>query len=352
MQCYKPPLALRELKIEVTHDCMLNCVHCSSIAGEASGRTMEWVSCEQILTDAGSMGVKEVAFSGGEPLLWKNIRDAVGRASRHGMQVFLYTSGNVPNAYRVLSDLHLGGLSRVMFSLFGVNADQHERVTSVKGSYTKTLAMASHCVSIGLDTEFHFVPLSHNYKSLSGIAEIGTRMGVKRISVLRLVPQGRGAEEKERQLSHSENLDLRKTIKALRLAGHDIRLGSPYNFLMLREKPQCHSGIDRLTVGPDLRIFPCDAFKHISPENLGTSTEYSNLSYYSLPECWEKSAYLGAVREYLTTDFPSDCKTCQKLEACHSGCMAQKFYAHGELRKCRDPLCLFAMHKPENASER
>jgi len=341
MEWRKSPFTLRELKIEVTHDCMLQCVHCSSCAGINSGRSMRWLSCEQILDDAVAMGVKEITFSGGEPLLWEHIQDAVRRASRHGMKVFLYTTGNVPNAEKALSDLNSAGLFRVMFSLFGMDADQHEKVTTVKGSYGKTLKIASYCLSIGLDTEFHFVPLSHNYRSLYGIAELARHMGVKRISVLRLVPQGRGTTQKDRQLSYSENIELRKIIRALRAVGHDIRLGSPYNFLMLREKPQCHSGIDRMTVGPDLRIFPCDAFKHISPENIDASSEYSNLSKYSLLECWEKSPYLSAVREYLTTDFAIECKTCQKLETCHSGCLAQKFYWYGELRKCPDPMCLF-----------
>lgn len=341
MELPKFPFTLRELKIEVTHDCMLQCIHCSSCAGINSGRTMKWASCEQILDDAAAMGVKEIAFSGGEPLLWDHILDAGRRASRHGIKVFLYTTGNVPNAQEALSNLSFAGISRVMFSLFDMNADQHEKVTKVKGSYGKTLEIASYCLSIGLDTEFHFVPLSHNYRSLYRIAEMARHLGVKRISVLRLVPQGRGTKQKDRQLSHSENLELRKIIKVLRSAGHDIRLGSPYNFLMLREKPQCHSGIDRITIGPDLRIFPCDAFKHISPENIGVRPEYSNLSKYTLQECWEKSPYLIAVRKYLTTDFAIECKTCQNLETCHSGCLAQKFYSYGELRKCPDPMCLF-----------
>src|SRR5208337_4046518 len=148
--------------------------------------------------------------------------------------------------------------------------------------------------------------LSDNYKSLYGIAGLARRMGVKRISVLRLVPQGRGHQEKDKQLNHLSNLELRKIIKEIRAAGQDVRLGSPYNFLMLRDKPQCRSGIDRLTIGPDLRIFPCDAFKHISPEKIGVDPVYSSLSKHSLAECWAKSQYLMAVRKYLTTEFAVD----------------------------------------------
>lgn len=340
MRLDKPPFALRELKIEVTHDCILQCIHCSSNAIANSGKSMEWTSCEQILADAAFMGVKEIAFSGGEPLLWNRILDAVGKASSYGMKVFLYTTGNVPNAQGALSDLRTAGLSRIMFSLFDVDKEKHEKTTGVEGSYRKTLDAASYCAGIGFETEFHFVPLSYNYMALYGIAELASRYGVKRISILRLVPQGRGKCLKDKQLSHHDNLELRKIIVSLRAAGHDIRLGSPYNFLMVREEPVCHSGIDRLTIGPDLRIFPCDAFKHISPRDIGTSSEYSNLRQYSLSDCWEKSPYLGAVRRYLITDFPNECMTCPSLRSCNSGCVAQKFHAYGNLAKCPDPLCL------------
>jgi radical SAM protein with 4Fe4S-binding SPASM domain len=301
---------------------------------------MEWPSCRQILDEAAAMGVQEVAFSGGEPLIWKHLKNAVERASRNGMEVFLYTTGNVPSAQKVLYELRTAGLSRAMFSLFGNNADQHENVTGVRGSFENTLMTVSYCSAIGLDTEFHFVPLSHNYESLHGIADLAHRMGVKRISLLRLVPQGRADQEKDKQLSHSNNLELREIVKTIRTAGQDVRLGSPYNFLMLRDKPQCRSGIDRLTIGPDLRIFPCDAFKHISPEKIGVGSEYSRLGEYSLSKCWAESLYLSAVRKYLTTEFAAECKSCAKLEACKSGCLAQKFYVRGELTKCPDPMCL------------
>ncbi|MFH1975318.1 MAG: radical SAM protein [Pseudomonadota bacterium] len=342
MKRHKPKFQLSEIKIEVTHNCRLRCVHCSSVAEENTGRSMGWLSCKQILDDAKAMGVKTVAFSGGEPLCWGHIQDAIERASKHGMEVFLYTTGNVPYAQKIMKHLKKGGLSHVMFSLFGVDAKQHEKVTATEGSYNKTIEIIAYCVNICLDTEIHFVPLSNNYKSLKIIAEQARKLGVKRISLLRMVPQGRGATEKDNQLSYSQNLELRKIITTLRADGYDIRLGSPYNFLMLRDKPQCRSGVDRLTVGPDLRIFPCDAFKHIPPKSLCVGEEFSNLSKNELQECWDRSPYLGIVRKYLSTDFSDTCKMCHKLKECLSGCMAQKFYAWGELRKSPDPMCLLS----------
>lgn len=340
MEFHKPPFRLRELKLEVTHDCNLRCSHCSSLAEPGCGRQMTPAVCRKILDDAASMGVTNVAFSGGEPLLWEDLPGAVGAASGYGMAVDLYTTGNVPYATHLLEALQQSGVQRVMFSVFGSDAESHERVTTVRGSYAATMSATTHCVRLGLDTEFHFVPLAHNFSELAKIAEHARELGVKRVSVLRFVPQGRGAATADMQLSKTQNLDLRRIIQALRADGHRIRLGSPYNFLMLRDDPKCCAGIDRLSIGPDLRVFPCDAFKHLPPEVLGVGAEYSNLTHCTLAECWEKAPYLQAVREYLTTDFADECAECSALEDCLSGCMAQKFHAYGKPLKCPDPMCL------------
>lgn len=339
---YNPTtFCLRELKIEVTHNCMLNCIHCSSSASVKSGRNMKWNLCKEILHDAAIMGVKQVAFSGGEPLLWKHILKGVEQSSHSGMETFLYTTGNVPNSKELLSSLFNSGLSRIMFSLLDTDEQRHEYITQIKGSFRNTLDSASHCAAIGLKVEFHFVPLPHNFRSLIGVAELAQQHGARRVSVLRFVPQGRGKYIQRGQLNRLENLELRKIIMSLQATGHNIRLGSPYNFLLLNKKATCYSGIDRLTIAPDSRIFPCDAFKHIAPECIGISTEYSNLDHSSLMECWEKSHFLDAIRRYVRTKHAAECMNCQVLDSCNSGCAAQKFYAYGNLNKSRDPLCLF-----------
>jgi MoaA/NifB/PqqE/SkfB family radical SAM enzyme len=208
---------------------MLHCTHCSSVADEITGRSLNWESCQKIINEAFSLGVRQIAFSGGEPLLWEHMHLAVAKAASLGIDVYVYTSGNVLNAENILKKLYDVGLSRVMFSIFGADFMHHEKITNFSGSYTKTVGIAAYCAKIGLKTEFHFVPLTSNFGELRKIANIGRDIGITRISVLRLVPQGRGAENNQ-ELRHDQNIELRKTIKELRNQGHDIRLGSPYNF--------------------------------------------------------------------------------------------------------------------------
>ncbi len=344
------PYKLKEIKIEVTHECLLNCVHCSSMANSKCARKMEWNICKKIINDAAKMGVSEVTFSGGEPLLWTHLINAVSLARDLNINVSIYTTGNVPNVLNLLTQLKSKGVERIVVSIFGVDSIQHEKITCVKGSYKQTIKVAKESVILGFYVEYHFVPVQTNYNSLITIAHQASESGVKRMSVLRLVPQGRGSNYADLLLDHKQNLDLRADIINLRNQGFDIRLGSPYNFLMLNENPKCFSGINRLTIGPDLRIFPCDAFKHITPEMLDCDKEYSDLNMHSLAECWNKSSYLQKVREYIETPIGEVCSICNDRTKCQSGCMAQKFYAYGSLRKVPDPLCLHKsaeLHNPE-----
>jgi pyrroloquinoline quinone biosynthesis protein E len=297
-------------------------------------------SCLRILTQAAKMGVKEVAFSGGEPLVWPHVAAAVEKAEQLGFQISLYTSGNIDKQGATLRGLSRLGLTRVVFSMFGASEESHERVTRIRGSLQRTIDAIEEAKKAGLETEIHFVPMAHTFTELPGIAEVAKRLGVTRISVLRFVPQGRGHLIRRHVLSKVQNLRLKKMIEELRGNGIEIRTGSPYNFLLLNQQPACCSGVDRLIIGPELKAYPCDAFKQVEAEELVGSGEFSSLAECSLQECWDKSPYLNAVRTYLTTPFSEPCGSCEMLEKCLSGCLAQKALAHGDLKKRPDPMCL------------
>jgi radical SAM protein with 4Fe4S-binding SPASM domain len=340
IQYHQRPFHLRELKIEVTYRCELNCTHCSSDARPSNSLQMQREECLQILADAIQMGAKEVAFSGGEPLTWPHLADAVATASKGGLKVTIYTAGVTDNFNEKASALFRRGAERFIFSVFGADAINHERITRVSGSFKQTCDAVADARTVGLATELHFVPMSTNYRELDGVAALGKRLGVDQVSVLRLVAQGRAALIQGRALTKIQNFALRRQILDLRKAGFKIRTGSPYNFLMTNDSPACRAGIDRLIIGPDLRIYPCDAFKQVKAEQVACTLNFSCLRDARLQECWEKSPFLEAIRDYLTTPFPQGCSDCLDLERCLSGCLAQKVINSGNLNKRPDPDCL------------
>lgn len=339
---HKPPFILHELKIEVTYRCDLNCIHCSSDATPSNAIEMSCEDCIDILKQASIMGVKEVTFSGGEPLIWPHINDAVKAAIKNDMRVTIYTSGNCDSFRQKAKELFKYGASRCIFSMFGATAIMHERITRTKNSFNQTLNSILEANKIGFTTEVHFVPMAYNYQELTEIAAISKNCGASVVSVLRLVTQGRAVLLRERTLNRLQNIELRKIIQYLRKSGYNIRTGSPYNILMLNDNPKCCAAIDRIIIAPDLKLYPCDAFKCIKAEELVGTINNSRIGKSNLKECWDKSPYFESIRQYLTTPFSEPCASCRSLSNCLSGCLAQKVLSGGNLEKRPDPDCLLS----------
>lgn len=328
--------ALKEIKFELTYRCLLNCIHCSSEA-DILGCEMSYDAATDILNQAIRMNVREISFSGGEPLLWQKFPEIASLATSAGIYTQVYSSGNIPDV--TIFDEIKTAIRTVIFSIYSADHEFHDRITKVKGSFEKVISAAKKAKQVGLNVEFHFVPLKTNYDHLPCLINYAKTIGVSKISILRFVPQGRGKAVSILALNTQENLNLKKTIET-NDGNVQLRTGSPYNFLMVNQNPKCNAGIDRLTITPDLHIYPCDAFKQVMAREIVGSDECSRLDNWSLKDCWSMSPYLEAIRSLHLKPFERPCNNCTLIKSCLSGCMAQKYLAHGRLHKGPDPMCI------------
>lgn len=328
---------LKEMKIEVSRKCPLACVHCSSDANEQQTTEICIQKCLDIIREAVDLGLEELSISGGEPLIWNGIDSIVKFAYEKGLMVNLYTSGNVNNVKDIFEQLSKAGLTKAIFSLYSYKKEEHNRVTRKKNSYEKTLAAIETAQKNGIKTEIHFVALKKSFDKLEGVVRLAFSIGVGQVSVLRFVPQGRGALLEV--LTKDENAELISTIRRLRAEGYKIRTGSPYNVLLLNENPKCMAAQDRLIIAPDLKIYPCDAFKQISSLDIANSDEYSSIESDTLSNCWDNSPYFNVVRESIQAPPEGKCKTCPLFSQCLTGCLAQKFIIYHSLKSNSDPAC-------------
>lgn len=336
------PFKLHELKIEITHKCNLKCVHCSSEAHKGSRSEMSKNDCLRIIGEAAGMGVNEIAFTGGEPLLFKGIDEAVRQASVSGLAVTLYTSGNVDCFPEAISSLKERGMKKVIFSIYGGTPEIHDKITQVKGSFQKTFAATQTAIAARIPSEFHFVPFTNNHQELNSIMLLSESLGIENVSILRFVPQGRGKGNKNMVMTNSEWISFRAEILRLQAEGKQIRTGSPLNILCAGTKTECKAGIDRATILPDLSIIPCDAFKGVIQEKFIPVDLYSNLKGNKLSECWERSLFLNKLRQIIKSRRYNDtCSKCIYIKDCGSGCIGQKVAYYNTFEDRCDPSCLF-----------
>ena len=335
---------LKEVKIEVTSRCPLSCVHCSSDAGPLNDIEIASEKCCSIIKEAADLGVEEIAFSGGEPLVWAPLSDCVSYASSLIDCVAIYTTGNVESSGDKLKLLKENGLSRAVFSIFSASALDHERITRKRGSFERTLKAISFCNDFGVETGIHFVATSDNYYELESVCQVAAKYDVEQISVLRFVPQGRG-RLLQGALDSKQSRELRSKIIELRERGYNIRTGSPMNVFWVNDNPQCMAAQDRAIISPSLDIFPCDAFKQVRAVDIVGTAEFSNLRNHSLSDCWHQSPYFKRIREAVKLSPAGECAGCAALAKCGTGCLAQKYLQHGSLEQRQDPGCLKDLHE-------
>lgn len=329
---------LNEIKLELTYRCLLKCVHCSSEACFEGMPEMSYQDADRIVRQAILMGVKSIAFSGGEPLLWGNLTNLIQICNEAKVAVTVYTSGVHSKSNAIIKEFKNAGLKRIVFSLYAATPTKHDAITLIDQSHEQTITAIELSKSLGLKTELHFVPMASNYQELPRVANIAKQIGIERVSLLRIVPQGRSKVSDGIILSVKQTQELRQLATEAQQYT-DIRIGSPYSILLCSQSPKCMAGIDRLTIAPDLTISPCDAFKQIKSKDIADTDRFSKLDVYSLEECWINSPYLNAVRDFIRSPLNLPCYSCDDRELCRSGCTAQKFIKHGKLIKAPDPLC-------------
>ncbi len=90
-----------------------------------------------------------LTFSGGEPLLRRDIYDAVKRANDNGMLCTIASNGTLITP-DVAEELAEAGIRRVKIGLDGARAETHDFLRNSPGSYKATTEGITNCADVGL----------------------------------------------------------------------------------------------------------------------------------------------------------------------------------------------------------
>ncbi|HEX5861121.1 MAG TPA: GTP 3',8-cyclase MoaA [Nocardioides sp.] len=122
-----------DLRVSLTDRCNLRCSYCMPAEG------LDWLPGEDILTDdevvrligigVRRLGVREVRFTGGEPLVRRGLVDIVRRAKAVDPTVELSLTTNALGLARTATTLKEAGLDRVNVSLDTVRSETFSTIT-------------------------------------------------------------------------------------------------------------------------------------------------------------------------------------------------------------------------------
>ncbi len=200
-----------------TRTCNLKCVHCYT---DSDNKRYS----NELTTDEGLKLIDELAdfkipsllFSGGEPLMRKDLFTLIERASKKEIRPVISTNGTLidRDTARNIKD---SGIVYVGISLDGME-NVNDKFRGVKGAFTKAMNGFENCIAIGQRVGLRLTLTEQNSKDLDEIFDFIEKEGISRACFYHLVYSGRGKELYKEDLTHSES---RKAMDIILSRTHD-----------------------------------------------------------------------------------------------------------------------------------
>ncbi|KZL16825.1 Antilisterial bacteriocin subtilosin biosynthesis protein AlbA [Pseudovibrio axinellae] len=321
---FKPSYPLHVVFILSNH-CNLSCIHCSSNADKEGDKGYTTNRAKEILWQMNDVGVVDVAFSGGEPLLRRDLIELVAYARSLNMTVGTSTNG-YPLTEKTADKLKQAGLSRLQVSIDGTQ-EAHNAIRG-PGSFQKALEAVKIALEVGLKTHICFTAMRRNAHLLPDMLELCAQLGVDGFNLSQFIPTGRGAlsDGLEPDTAHA----LLQTWLAAKADYPDMYLSAHSSGLASLApdadacRGGCQAGISIACVTAEGDVTPCVMF----PLSLG------NLKDAPFGEIWSNSSHIKALHQ---RDVKGGCASCSFKWEC-GGCRAAAWAVDQDMM-AEDPYC-------------
>jgi 12,18-didecarboxysiroheme deacetylase len=185
----------------VTRQCNLKCVHCYAHAKNTSfDNELSTEQGKQLIDDLADFGSPVMLFSGGEPLVRKDLPQLAAYAVEKGMRAVISTNGTLitPEMARNLKEI---GLSYVGISLDGME-EINDRFRGVNGAFRSALEGIKNSQAAGIKVGLRFTVNKLNVNEIPKIFQLLEEMDIPRVCFYHLVYAGRGSKLVKEDLSH------------------------------------------------------------------------------------------------------------------------------------------------------
>jgi pyrroloquinoline quinone biosynthesis protein E len=286
---------------------------------------------QRILGEASDLGVVQVHFTGGEPLLCDDLEALVARAAELELYSNLITSG-LPLTRERLAGLQAAGLCALQLSFQAARLGPSASIAGVD-AFAHKLQVAAWVRELELPLTVNVVLHRQNLDEIDQIIALAEKLGADRLELANTQYLGWAYQNRAALMPSLAQLDAARAVVAAARA----RLHGKMEILFVLpdyhgDRPRmCMSGWGEryIVVTPDGRAMPCHA-AHVLP------LEFPDLRAQSLSSAWHDS---DAFRRYRGTDYLGEpCRSCDQREVDHGGCRCQAFLLTGDATTA-DPVC-------------
>jgi Fe-coproporphyrin III synthase len=178
------------VQIHPTRRCNLSCIHCYSNSGPGERDLLTFETLEQCITDARTEGYTVASFSGGEPVLYRDLGRLLRHAKRLGMRTTVTSNGMLLTGARLAM---LAGCTDVLaISLDGV-PESHNRMRACDRAFGGMRSNLDAVRKSGVDFGFIFTLTLYNVNEVEWAAQFAAEQGAKLFQIHPLEEVGRAA---------------------------------------------------------------------------------------------------------------------------------------------------------------
>jgi pyrroloquinoline quinone biosynthesis protein E len=321
----------------VTYRCPLQCPYCSNPVGFARfTEELETSVWKRVLSEAAALGVVQAHFSGGEPLVRRDVPEIIEHAHTLGLYTNLSTGGTLLNE-KMLEQLVAAGLDSLQVSIQDADPVNSDRFAGGAPSFEKKIHAARLVAKAGLPLTLNVVLHQQNIDRIEAIIAMAEELGAARLELANTQFNGWALKNRAALLptrGQVENAAKAAQAARERFKGRMEILYVLPDYFEQFPKP-CLYGWGRvfLTVAADGAVLPCQTAREIRGLN------FENIRNRPLAEIWFDSEVFNKFRG--TNWLPEPCQSCPQKEKDFGGCRCQAFLLTGDAF-ATDPVCSLA----------
>jgi SynChlorMet cassette radical SAM/SPASM protein ScmF len=330
-----PPLNM--LYFYLTQGCNLACRHCwlAPKFDPAGSRypVLPVELFETAIREAKPLGLTGVKLTGGEPLLHPQVVRLLESVRREDLRLTIETNG-VLCTPELAAEIAKSPDAFVSVSLDGADAETHEWVRGVPGSFAQALSGIGNLVAMGVRPQIIMSLMRRNAGQVEVMVRLAESLGAGSVKFNIIQPTGRGERVREGTdgLEVNELIELGHHVELVLARSTELKLHFDYP-LAFRPLSRIANGDGGGTCGilGILGVLPtghyalCGIGEHVSEMVFGA------VETDSLEVVWRESAVLNELRSGLPDNLGGICARCLMKGRCFGSCAAQNYYRTGSL---------------------
>ena len=335
--------------------CNLKCVHCYSQSKDIEyPGELNTKEAKAMLDGLAEFGAPVILFSGGEPLMRKDLMELITYAKDKGLRAVISTNGTLITEEKA-EELKQFGLSYVGISLDGLR-ETNDKFRGIEGAFDDALQGIRNCLKLGIKVGLRFTINKRNAQDIPGIFELIEKEKIPRVCFYHLVYSGRGSRLMEEDLTHEEtrnvvDLIIDKTKEAhdrgnkIEVLTVDNHADGPYIYQrLLKEDPKRAAEVLELlkwnegnSSGHGLACISWDGAVHA--DQFWREYTFGNVRERKFGEIWEdKSNSLLTKLKDKKHHVKGRCSKCKWLDICSGNFRARAEAYYGDKWE-PDPAC-------------